>query len=360
MSFFKKLFGGKPSGAEHSAEPDTESVTPEESHEQPETQKSGNEEAQVQSASEPEATEQTNVEFETLRDDGVRALRMGETAYAEKCFRAALERKDDDHVKAFLAEACLRQNEGREAYNLTTDLLTRHAGDETLLQAQARAAGLCGDWEAMNAAGEALEKVNQDNPNALFYRAQAQRQMKNDELAVELLTRLLEKRPDTPEILQLRAQALFDMGKMAEAEKDVDRQIELHQASEDTLCLKGDLQRAAGHNDDAIRYYEQMKEQNPFNRTAVMRENEIYVGGGRYEEALKQLNEAIDLMPDFAEAYKERSKVKHLLHDEAGADADQKKALQMAPRNQSDEEGEYTNIENRLNEQARMRNPFGF
>lgn len=360
MSFLKKLFGSKPSAGSGTAEPAPAENPAEQKTESPEPQSPVTAEAETFGGTPSESAEQVNTEFETLRDDGVRAMRMGEAAYAEKCFRAALERKDDDRVKAFLAEACLRQNEGRAAYEVLADLLTRHADDENLLQAEARAAGQCGDWEAMDAAAKALEKVSPDNPNALYYRAQAQRQLKNDELAVELLTRLLSTHPDTPEILQLRAQTLSDLNRTTEAEKDVDRQIELGKAGEEALCLKGDLRRAQGDRDAAIQYYEQVKALNPFNREVVIRESEVYLEMQQPEEALRVLNESLDLEPDYAEAYRERGKVKRLMNDEAGAAADEKKADDLKPEQPQKADGEYTNLENRLNEQARMRNPFGF
>ena len=55
MGFFKTLFGGK--------------------EENPEEKKKRDDER----------------DFEVLRDDGVRALRSGQAAYAVKCFRKALE-----------------------------------------------------------------------------------------------------------------------------------------------------------------------------------------------------------------------------------------------------------------------------
>lgn len=360
MSFLKKLFGSKPTVGSEAVESAPAEETVEQETESSELQNPASAETEPTDGTSSENAEQVNTEFETLRDDGVRAMRMGEAAYAEKCFRAALERRDDDQVKAFLAEACLRQGEGRAAYDVLTDLLTRHTGDEKLLQAQARAAGLCGDWEAMTAAAKALETVNPDNPNALYYQAQAQRQLKNDDLAVEILTRLLSTHPDTPEILLLRAQTLSDLNRAAEAEKDVDRQIELGSAGEEALCLKGDLRRVQGDSDAAIEYYEQVKALNPFNRDVVIRESEIYLETRRPQEALRVLNEAIDLEPDFAEAYRERGKVKRCMNDETGAAEDEKKAEELKPEQPQKADGEYTNLENRLNEQARMRNPFGF
>ena len=47
--------------------------------------------------------------FETLRDDGVRAMQMGELPYAEKCLVAARALRSDSRVTALLAEVYLRQ-----------------------------------------------------------------------------------------------------------------------------------------------------------------------------------------------------------------------------------------------------------
>ena len=79
-------------------------------------------------------TPQTSEEgkFDTLRDDGVRAMQMGELPYAEKCLKAALELRDDDKTKAFLAEVYLHMNQYDAALPLLEVLCAAHPDDKQL------------------------------------------------------------------------------------------------------------------------------------------------------------------------------------------------------------------------------------
>ena len=84
MSFLKKLFGTP------------ENLSPEE---------------------EAQAAARRN--FETLRDDGVRAMQMGEVPFALKCFEEALNiTPGDRRTQAFKAEAHLRMGQYAEALPL--------------------------------------------------------------------------------------------------------------------------------------------------------------------------------------------------------------------------------------------------
>ena len=71
--------------------------------------KATNENQETQEATAPQ------VSFEVLRDDGVRAMKMGEVPFAAKCFTAALEMKDDLTTLSYLAEAQIRMQNYEEA-----------------------------------------------------------------------------------------------------------------------------------------------------------------------------------------------------------------------------------------------------
>lgn len=62
-----------------------------------------------------------------------------------------------------------------------------------------------------------------------------------------------------------------------------------------------------------------------------MRAGKAYVSTHQLDKALQLYDEAIDLQPDFAEAYKERGNVRMQLHDKEGAMDDLKKSLELAP-----------------------------
>lgn len=60
--------------------------------------------------------------FDTLCDDGVRAMQMGELPYAEKCLKAALDLQHDLKAVGFLAEVNLRMRKLNEALPLLREI----------------------------------------------------------------------------------------------------------------------------------------------------------------------------------------------------------------------------------------------
>ena len=65
----------------------------------------------------------------------------------------------------------------------------------------------------------------------------------------------------------------------------------------------------------------------------------------RWEEALTIYSNAIDTLPDFAEAYMARGAVKHHLKDLAGAAEDLKQALTLKPELAEQFEGSVATID---------------
>lgn len=315
-------------------------------------------------ASEPDAEnkekEERDTEFETLRDDGLRAMRMNEFQYAERLFKGALTRKDDEATKSYLAEVYLRVGDGVHALPLLEELAELHPDNEELLVTTARAAEMAGEWDKARDAARLALDINENNPNAKFSIAKADYQQKNYLHAVAMLTELTSKNFDAAPILQLRAQTLFDMQQYPAAEEDIDNLLEREEVSEEAYLLKGDIRHALGDNAGAAGYYAKMRDNDPFNKESVLRENAVYLEDKNLEKAIRLLDEAIDLQPEFAEAYFQRGNVRRMLHDEAGAADDLKRALELNEAIATQFSGEYSNIENQMNAQARFRNPFGF
>lgn len=312
------------------------------------------------SATDEESDKTTDYDFETLRDDGIRAMYTGQLIYAEKCFLAALKRRNDDHTKSFLAEVYINKQEGGKALPLLKDLATRHKNDVPLHLAAAHAAELCGEWETVNEAGLAISCLDAEDPNGLFYQAKAQHELKNKLSAIALLTQLLEKHPDDYKALKLRAHTLFSMQQYAEAEKDIDKVLNSGAADEEAYNLKGDIRYALEDADGAINAYVHMRELNPFNRESILLQTAVYIDRQQLDKAINLLDEAICLQPDFAEAYKQRGAVHRMLHNEDCEVDDLKKALGLSHNQSGKIDKEYSSLEERMNAEARLRNPFGF
>ena len=348
MSFLKKLFNKK----DHiQIEEETTPTTP-----------TAQTDTAIPTQKEDEETpsNHTDDDFVMLRDDGVRAMRMGQLPYAERCFTAALERQDDETTKSYLAEIYIGLNVGEKALPILDELTQKHPDEVKLFLAKAQAAHQCSDWNAMNEAADQIIRIDPENPNGPFNKAQAQSGLKDYIQAVTLLTQLLTNHTDATQARMLRAKVLYEMQQYEEAEKDVDQIINDEQATEETYALKGDIRAALGDAEGAIANYDNMKEINPFNQDAVLKTGKVYQDNHQLDKALKVYDEAIELQPNFAQAYKERGGVRLQLHDDLGATDDLKKALELAPEEAQKVDGEFKNVQDEMEARYRTQNPFGF
>ena len=153
------------------------------------------------------------------------------------------------------------------------------------------------------------------------------------------------------------------MGQTAEALDDMRALLADDTENETYLLRTARLLAAKGQEDglqEAARLLQQLRSLNPFDRDAVRLLGSIYEATAQRDKALALYDEAIDLMPDFAEAYRGRGGVRPALHDEAGAATDLKKSLELAPESAAVPDGEYTNVENRMNDRYKAMNPYGF
>ena len=329
MSFLKKLFGTP------------ENLSPEE---------------------EAQAAARRN--FETLRDDGVRAMQMGEVPFALKCFEEALNiMPGDRRTQAFKAEAHLRMGQYAEALPLLKSLAADEPCNHDLQLMLLQTLGELQEFGELKERAAALLAARADDPRVLYFAAEAEHGLGEDIWAVAHLTQALNLRPDYAAARLLRADVLQSMGQTAEALDDM-RALLADDAENETYLLRtARLLAAKGQEEElqeAARLLQQLRSLNPFDRDAVLLLGSIYEATAQRDKALALYDEAIDLMPDFAEAYRSRGGVRHALHDEAGAADDLKKSLELAPEAAAVPDGEYTNVENRMNDRYKAMNPYGF
>jgi len=302
----------------------------------------------------------TDNDFTMLRDDGVRAMRMGQLVYAERCFSEALQKQDDNITKSYLAEIYIDLHMEEKALPLLDQLTEQHPDEIKLFLAKAQAAYQCSDWNALSIAADEILRIDPQNSNGFFNKAQALFGIKDYLKAIVLLTQILVDKPEATQPRMLRAKVLYEMQQYGEAEKDVDIIIGKEQASEDTFALKGDICCALGNFDTAIAYYEKMKEIDPFNQEAVLKIGKIHIDNHQLNKALALYDEAIELQPNFAQAYKERGNIRLQLHDKLGATDDLKKALELAPAEGRKVDGKYESVQNEMEARYKTQNPFGF
>ena len=83
---------------------------------------------------------------------------------------------------------------------------------------------------------------------------------------------------------------------------------------------------------------------NTFNEQAYLRLGTLYLSQKQSERAIELFDEAIELKPDFAQAYHERGGAKLMQGDKEGAVADMQKAMELG-QSMEHIEGSYSNFE---------------
>ena len=71
---------------------------------------------------EEKAAKELARKFDTLKYDGLKAMRMNQMQYAHKCFTEALKLKEDDETQAYLAELYIKAGRADMAVDLLRQL----------------------------------------------------------------------------------------------------------------------------------------------------------------------------------------------------------------------------------------------
>ncbi|MBO4811224.1 MAG: tetratricopeptide repeat protein [Prevotella sp.] len=265
--------------------------------------------------------------FDLLKYDGVKAMRIGQFDYAVKCFQKALETKDDPEVHDYLSRAYLQLGRTDEALR-ELQLLLRQEPDNVNLMLQAASVAYLG--ESYSELAEMCERaLAVDADNALAHLIYAKGELAQDNL-VQGIARLtktiaIDERLVEPHLL--RGQTLLRMGDVNGAGEDVAWLNAHAEPTEEVLLLGARLQHALGHDDEAVAIYA----------------------------------EVIDLNPFQIDAYRERGQIRFEQGDKQGAEEDMQKVLELNPQEMADVNGEYSaeGIEQKTRQAYSNLNPFG-
>lgn len=324
MGFLKALFGGKEESAEEKAQKENER------------------------------------KFDILKYDGMRARKAGEVEYAVRCFREALPYKTDQETMNHLAEALVAYKRPEEAYDVLkalSELAPERIGTRLSM---AHVDELLQNFERMDEDCAAALQIDGNHAAALYLSAKAKHALHDDLNAVALLTRAVMQDENLREAYLLRAEILQSMGSLQEAEADIDFLLQTPEPEEEALMKKAELRLRQNDAEQAIIYYNKVKTQNPLMREAYVGLSTAYSANRQLDLALTTMDEALEIMPDYGEGYKERGRIKMLLNDKAGSLDDLKKAIENDPEAAKALDGKFTNIEQEMNELYKFRNPYGF
>ena len=265
--------------------------------------------------------------FDLLKYDGVKAMRIGQYEYAVKCFEKALETKEDAEVRDYLSRAFIRMGRLDDAL-AELKMLTVQEPDNIHLKMQAAGvAYMKEDYEEMIAICEQALDVDADNAMVHLFYAKAELGQENLIQGIARLTKAIALDENLADARLLRGQTLLKMGDFNAATEDVAWLTEHAEESEDVLLLHARIEAAKGNADEAIRIY----------------------------------SHVIDINPFQVDAFRERGKLRMEQGDKQGAEEDMKMVLELNPEEMADVNGEYSaeGIEQKTRQAYSNLNPFG-
>lgn len=269
--------------------------------------------------------------FDILKYDGVRAQKMGQVAYAIKCFTEALNIEEDFETMNYLVSAYSMANETGKALdvlNRMVELEPEHVN--TLLTRVSVLFMLDKDQEVI---ADCMRVIELDASNHLpwFLMAKAKRTTGDPLGAVADLTKAIALKDDFTDAYLLRAEILLAMKQGKEALPDIEKAISLAPEEETTYLVRGKIHESLGDLEAAAADYQQALDLNPFNEDACILKGTLLITKEQLDEAIAFFDDAIDIKPDFAKAYAERGRAKNLKGDKEGAFDDLKKSIELNP-----------------------------
>ena len=265
--------------------------------------------------------------FDLLKYDGVKAMHIGQFEYAVKCFEKALQTKEDAEVRDYLSRAYIRMGRLDDAL---AELKTLTIGEPDNIALKLQAASVAfmkEDYDEMIALCNQALAVEADNAMAHLFYAKAELGQGHLVEGIARLTKTiaLDERIVEPHLL--RGQTLLKMGDLKGALEDAQWMLEYTQDNEDALLLTARVLAQDGRKDEAIGFYGQVIDMNPFN----------------------------------VDAFRERGKLRLDNGDKQGAEEDMKMVLELNPEEMADVSGEYSaeGIEQKTRQAYSNLNPFG-
>ena len=253
--------------------------------------------------------------FDVLKYDGVRALRMQQFDYAAKCFVLALELNADDlECRDYLSQAYISLGDMQNAYTQLMAISAEQPNNVAVLLRMADVLYMTEDYAAMAKVCEKALQLDSENIMTYYIYAKAYKGLNDLDAAVAMLSKAIDRREDFDVARLLRGNVLLENNKTAEAALDADYLYQRIEENEDVLLLKARVEKALGN----------------------------------LKEAEKVYTKAIDFNPFLIEAYKERSEVRSALGDTAGAKEDQTRVNEMEQDIPQPTEGIEENIKKKM------------
>ena len=287
--------------------------------------------------------------FDILKYDGIRAMRIGKLTYALKCFEEATALKEDLETMQHQANVYIRVNRMDDARKLM-ERMTEIAADQPLVfHSLASICYMLEDYKAMNEACQKALALNDQDPSTYFLSAKAAVGLNNGIQAIAMLTKAIMLNEEFVEAYQMRAEILWTMRQAKDANEDIEKLLSMNPEDENALLLKAEIMAVSGAEEQALEIIDQVLALNPFCEKAYLLKGSYFLVKQAFDKAIAVYDEAIEMNANFAQAYHERGRVKLTMGDKKGSMEDMKRAIELAPENGANISGEYNNYEQQKN-----------
>ena len=287
--------------------------------------------------------------FDILKYDGIRAMRIGKLTYALKCFEEATAIQEDLETMQHQANTYVRVNRMDDARQLM-NRMTEIASDQPLVfQSLASLCYMQEDYKGMDEACRKALALNDQDPATYFLSAKAAVGLSNGIQAIAMLTKAIMLNEEFVEAYQMRAEILWTMRQAKDANEDIEKLLSMNPEDENALLLKGEILAVSGEEEKALELIDQVLALNPFSEKAYILKGSYFLAKQAFDKALGVYDEALEINPNFAQAYHERGRVKLAKGDKQGSMEDMKRAIELSPENGANINGEYNNYEQQKN-----------
>ena len=267
--------------------------------------------------------------FDLLKYDGIRALRINKPAYAVKCFKEALKIQQDLEIMKYLMTSYNALDMHDEALETLNDMVA--TGEEQANSLLMRANFLYMNEQYVECAAdcEQIIEIEPENFTANFLLAKTEQNTGDLTKAICHLDQAININEDFIEAYTLRADIYLAMERGNDALVDIEKVIALEPEDETAYLLRARTYELLGNKQASLLDYQLVLDLNPFNEDAYMPAGRLLMAAERYDDALALFNEATENIENFAEAYAARAAVKHQIGDHEGALADEETAKSL-------------------------------
>lgn len=300
-------------------------------------------------ATQEEDTEKNNKKnFDILKYDGIRAQNIRKWAYAEKCFKEALNIQPDMEVMRLLINNSIQLNNLELATEVAKQATEVYPDKYENFINLAHIYYMCEKYDDMLIAAQQATRLNPENENCYYTQAQAYQKQGDVINTIATLTQAIGKNDKFTEAYLMRSKVLLELRQMNEAKADIDTLLEQDPENEEALLIAGNIEMQKGNEENAIRLYNQVIELNPFNEQAYIQTALLFINKQDWEKALEQVNEALE-NTETAALYQLRGKIKLGTGDKNGSIEDVKKAMELNPEEKNSINGTFNNFDSLYN-----------